>query len=317
MYPFLYEAPGNLRIPTYGMLVLLAFVMAFLLVNLRARRIGISAERLIPVYLGAAVFGILGARILFSIAVEPAKTLANPLSVFACNSGGLAFYGGLLGGAAGVFTLAHFLKLPGWKLGDILAPALVLGLGIGRFGCFFAGCCHGAEAHLVGSLSPILPEGLLHGQLWWSSHFPFVAAEFDGGMGRLLHVPLYPTQLWSAFAGISISAVLSLLWERRKFDGQILGLMLIIEPIFRILIESYRADERGYVLSWALSSVPSWLPPGLSSAGEVLPDGTHAALIGITTSQFIGLGMVFVGIGILLARWKAGVAEEIPLEEEL
>lgn len=321
MHPFLYQAEtgaGLVRIPMYGLMILLAFAAAFVLVNARARRIGIPPEKLVPTYLAAAAFGLVGARLLYAVAVEPLRTFSDPLSLF--STGGLAFYGGLIGGAVGVFATAKAMKLPGWKLADILAPALVLGLGIGRLGCFFAGCCHGAEAPIGEAATGLLaPGGFLHGQVWLSSQFPFLALEFNDGMGRLQGVPLYPTQLWSVAAGLGVATLSMILWEKRRFDGQIAGLVLLVEPVFRFLIESYRADERGYVVSWEVASLPAWLPPGLTRAGDSLPDAFHpgALVVGLTTSQFLGLAISLIGLSILLLRRNAGVAPEQELAEEL
>jgi phosphatidylglycerol:prolipoprotein diacylglycerol transferase len=320
MYPFLIEVEtqaGLFRIPAYGTLVLLAFSFAFTLVIMRARRIGIGPEKLAPIFAAAAVFGLLGARLLYAIAVDFRETITNPGSLVAC-TGGLAFYGGLLGGTVGALIVAAIMNVPGWKLTDVMAPALVLGLGIGRFGCFFAGCCHGAPAPTVDP-SALLPDGVLKGQLWLDRVFPFLTLEFHDGVGRLHGQLLYPTQLWSAAAALGLCVVLLVMWERRRFDGQIIAAMLMVEPILRIIIESYRADERGYVLSWAVDTVPKWLPPGFSSAGETLADGLHSGslFIGVTTSQFIGLAMIVVGGLIWLLRRNAGVAPEEALAEEL
>ena len=122
--------------------------------------------------------------------------------------------------------------------------------------------------------------------------------------------------------GASLAAALSAFWRFRKFDGQLAGLMMLIEPALRIFMESYRADERGYVVSWPVESVPAWLPPGFSSAGQGLPTGDplhpSAILVGLTTSQFLGLGFMAIGATILIYRRVTGatVAPEIPLEDE-
>jgi phosphatidylglycerol:prolipoprotein diacylglycerol transferase len=323
MYPFLYQTETNgtlFRIPTYGLLVLLGFAAAFTWMNWRGRQIGIAPERLIPIYIASAVGGIIGARLLYAFAVEPVKTLTDPLSLIS-SAGGLAFYGGLLGGAVATLGVAAATKLPGWKLLDLMAPALMLGQGIGRLGCFFAGCCHGSEAPIGENPIAMLPDGVLQGQIWLSGVFPFVTLEFDGGMVRrdLWHVPLYPSQLASAFYLLTLAALGTALWSRRKFDGMIAGLILLVEPICRFLVESYRADERGYAVRWAVDEIPAWLPPGFSKAGETLPDALHPGqmYIGLTTSQGIGLAIVLVAIGILLAQRNKGVAEEIALPEEV
>lgn len=310
MWPTLYESTtelGTWGVHTYGLAILVAFCAAFLLVHFRARQVGIEPDHLLPLYVAAGVGGLLGGRLLYVLAVEPHRIVSEPLSLLAFS--GFAFYGGLLGGALAVGLAVAALRLPAWKIADIAGPAVLLGLGLGRVGCFFAGCCHGAEAPVGGT--PLLPEGALQGQIWLSSTFPFLTTEFHGGVGRLLHTPLYPTQLWSVAAGVGLCALLSALWPHRRFDGQIAALTLILEPPFRILVEAFRADHRGYAVTFEVSESLARTFPGLVQAGGTL----DAHVMGITTSQAIGLAMMLAGVALYVARRHAGVAPETPLDE--
>ncbi len=308
MLPTLIEIPtsfGPMAVHTYGLLVTAAFCAAFVYIHVRVRQIGIMPDRMLGTYLAAFVGGLLGARILYVVAVETEAFLANPLSVFAFTGGGFAIYGGIVGGAVAVVAYLVSQKLPIWKLGDIIWPAVLLGMGIGRLGCFFAGCCHGVVAHGFEGASVGLPGG----EVWFSSGFPFLATEFHSGAGnvtRLTDTPLYPTQLWAAATGIGASALLAWLWTKRQFDGQILALGLLIEPPFRILIEGFRSDHRGYVFTWPISeSMVSWFP-GMSQAGSSL----EGPVMGLTTSQTIGVLFIAVGAVIYYLRHDKGVAEE-------
>jgi phosphatidylglycerol:prolipoprotein diacylglycerol transferase len=279
--------------------------------------VGIHPDRIIPVCAAAFAFGLPGSRLLYALAVEPGRTLAQPLSLFSC--GGFAFYGGLVGGAIGVLLVSWLLGVGGWKLLDILAPASILGLGLGRIGCLSAGCCHGAPADLGPGATPLLPDGLLHGQFWLSPHFPFLATEFrPGGVTRpeLMGLPLYPTQLWSVFFGVGVGLLLIWMWRHRRFDGQILAMMLLLEPLERFLVETFRADHRGYAISWEAD--PSWASrlPGLSAAGDEMHAASDTIRIGLTTSQGLGLVMMAIGVLILVLRWNKGVAPEEAVEEE-
>jgi phosphatidylglycerol---prolipoprotein diacylglyceryl transferase len=311
LYQFSTEGGANLGLHTYGLMVLLGFSGAFLLVHYRAQQVGFHPDRLVIVYIATAVGGIVGARMLYAVAVEPARVLANPLALF--SSGGFAYYGGVLGGGLAIFLLSLWLRLNPWKFVDIVAAALMIGLGVGRLGCFFAGCCHGAPAPTTPDAIPLLPKGMLQGQIWLDSVFPFITLEFHGGVGRLLHQHLYPTQLWSVAAGLGLAAFLSLLWRWRRFDGQLVGLVLVLEPIFRILIETFRADHRGYAFTWFMPAKYAQYLPGMANAGGSLSNQAEAVQVGLTTSQTIGMVMMVVGIFILIVRRKAGVAEEIPV----
>src|SRR5207247_3362245 len=81
--------------------------------------------------------------------------------------GGLVLYGAIIG-ALIAYGFAYFVvvrkhQVSTWKLADILAPSLALGIGIGRFGCLLNGCCFGTVA------SPDCPG-------WWCLRFPLSGA---------------------------------------------------------------------------------------------------------------------------------------------
>lgn len=314
MLPTLLESPQGLNVNTYGLLIMLAFAAAFTVTHTRAAAAGLDTLKLIPTYLAAAVGGLAGGRILYSVAVEPGPVgfVMAPWTIF--QGSGFAFYGGLIGGFLAVAAVAIPSGIPPWKLADIAAPSVLIGYGVGRLGCFFAGCCHGAVAPIGPDPTGLLPEdGLLQGQIWLSGAFPFVTTEFHTGVGRLLDQPLYPTQLWSVAAGLGLSGLMLALWDKRRFDGQFAALYLIVEPVARFLTEAFRADQRGYVFTFPANDAITALFPGMSQAGEVIA----GPVLGITTSQAIGLFlMVPVGLVIYAARRNAGVAPEIPLDPD-
>jgi len=312
MLPTLYEVDINgqtMGIHPYGIFILLAFCSAFILAHLRALRVGIHPDRLLPVYVSAAVGGMIGGRLLYAIAVEPAETLANPLSLFGFS--GFAVYGGVIGGTITVAMTAVFTGIPALKLADIAAPAVIVGMGVGRIGCFFAGCCHGAVANIGDAPIGLIPEGTLHGQLWLSNVFPFLTQEFNDGVGRLHDLPLYPTQIWDATLLLGLTAMLVAMYPYRKFDGQIAATALILQPPIRIFVELFRADERGYVIQWEVSEAMAARFPGMVLAGADLSGGT----MGLTTSQTLGLvamggGVVLFGV---LSTFFPGVGPEVPV----
>ncbi len=309
MWPKLWDLDGpagNFDVNTYGLLIVLAFSAAFLLVHVRALRIGWNPDRLVGAYLSAAVGGMLGGRVGYAVTVDAARTFSDPSTLASC--AGFMLYGGIIGGVIAVGLYAVVAKIDVWKLADLAGPAILIGVAVGRLGCFFAGCCHGAVAPLGSDPVGLLPE-TFPGQMWLSDRFPYLALEFEQGVGRLLDVPLYPTQLWHSFGCFVLVAFLWWLWDRRKFDGEIAALTLMLEPPIRMFTEAFRADERGYIVSWPVSpELAARLPPGLGQAGDDL----GGSVAGITTSQGIGLLMMGLGVAIYLARRHAGVTAETP-----
>ena len=75
----------------------------------------------------------------------------------------------------------------------------------------------------------------------------------------------------------------------------------------------FRADHRGYAIRWP---APDWIAqslPGMTRAGGALDEPT---MMGLTTSQAIGLGMVLCGLAILITRRGTGIQEERPIDDD-
>jgi len=287
MYPTLIETPFG-GVHAWGVLVMLAFLGAFGVLYRRAPTVGIDPDRLVPLMMVLTGSALLGARLLHFVFAEPALLLDNPLAFFSPGQGGWAFYGGLIGGAAGALLYARRVGLPPWKLADTVAPTVMLGLAIGRLGCFFAGCCHGAVCPLPAG-APLLR--LPYGDILAVDGFPWVALRFlpGAGVGALRGEVLYPTQLLEVAFGLLWFGLLSLAWARfRRFDGQILAMMLVLYAASRAWVETFRGDTlRG------LHAIP-----GLGMS--------------LSTSQIVALAMVLTAAGIAAWRGRAGRAPEQP-----
>ena len=288
MYPTLYQFSSNAGIHSYGLMILLALLSAFVVSSKRARTIGVESDDLPAMYLLVAIFGILGARLFYFFFSDTANFLENPLIFLKPGEGGLVFYGGAIGGVLSGVIYCYLQKIPVWKMADIGGPAIMLGLAIGRLGCFFAGCCHGAECDSsVASTLVELPGGsvvLLEGG-------PLLALMFNPGVGvgSIHNVPTYPTQMWEFTGAMTLFLALSWMWKRlRFFDGQIIAATMVVYAGLRSSIENFRGDKIR----------------GEDIVGE------------LSTSQTISVVMVSLAVLMVLVRFRAGVAEEIPLLDE-
>jgi phosphatidylglycerol---prolipoprotein diacylglyceryl transferase len=121
------------------------------------------------------------------------------------------------------------VKLPLWTTTDVFAPGIALGHAVGRFGCFFAGCCWGKPTDVPWAIT---------------FHDPFTALN----TGTPLGLPLHPTQLYEAGAEGLILAILLLSESRgHKYPGRTFWLYMLLYAISRFIIEFYRGDPRGMV----------------------------------------------------------------------
>ncbi len=119
----------------YGILIASSVVLAVALAWAREKRFSLPKDTAINLTLLLLPVGFVCAR-LYYVAFSWESYSADPIQVFNIRQGGLAIYGGLLGGALAAFLYARKTKIPYMRLADLLAPCLALAQGIGRWGNF-------------------------------------------------------------------------------------------------------------------------------------------------------------------------------------
>lgn len=291
MHPTLIEFSERVGIHSYGLLILTALLFAFTVSSRRAKTVGIDPDDLPLMYLLVAMCGILGARLFYFLFSDTANFFANPFIFFDGNEGGLVFYGGAIGGVISGVLYCYLRKIPVWKMADIGAPAIMLGLSIGRLGCFFAGCCHGAAIEM-GEHTHSVFLSFKGGDVLWLDHAPFLALSFNPGVGvgSIFNTPTYPTQLWEFSGALMLFFALSFMWHRlRKFDGQILATMMVLYAGLRTTIENFRGD---------------------AIRGENV-------MSGLSTSQSISVFSLAVALLIAVIQFRKGVSQEEPFVGDL
>ena len=105
------------------------------------KRRGINADILLDMMVVIFPLAIIGARVYYVIFEW--ENYNSFLEMINIRKGGLAIYGGVIGGALGVLIICLWKKVAFLKLGDVLVPALILGQAIGRWGNFFNQEAHG------------------------------------------------------------------------------------------------------------------------------------------------------------------------------
>src|SRR6266516_923069 len=227
MYPRLLEL-GPITVYTYGVLLAAAYLFGLQLARVRAKSRGLDANRVLDLGIYIIISALVGAKLLLLITDFKSFT-ADPRELLTLARSGGVFYGGLIVAVIVALWYIRRAGLPLWTTCDVFAPGIALGHVVGRFGCFFAGCCYGRPTTVP-----------------WAITFtdPFAAEN----VGTPLNVPLHPTQLYEAGAEAIILGVL-LTTERkgRPFAGRTFWLYILLYAISRFFIEFYRGDERGSV----------------------------------------------------------------------
>ena len=139
---FLLPAETGLPVRGYGMMLMLAILASSGTARWRARQLGIDPELIVSLTLWMVISGIVGARLFYVIQYRE-QYWSHPWTIFQFYEGGLVVYGALVGACLGSYLFLRKRKLSVLAMADLVAPGLILGLAIGRIGCFMNGCCWG------------------------------------------------------------------------------------------------------------------------------------------------------------------------------
>jgi phosphatidylglycerol:prolipoprotein diacylglycerol transferase len=247
MFPRLFQI-GGFSLPTYGVLVAIAFLTALGMASRFAKQRGLNSEKIVNLGVYCALMGMLGAKLLM-IALDP-EFRSHPGEIFSLatlQSAGI-FFGGFV--LAFVFAMLYMKrqKLPVLATCDIFAPGVAIGHGIGRLGCFAAGCCWGRPTHLP-----------------WAVTF----TNQDATTGVPLGIPLHPTQLYEAFAEGIICFVLVRMLGREHRDGAVIGMYLALYGLVRFGVEFLRMHDASNPLGGPFT-LEQWISLALAGAGLYL-----------------------------------------------
>ncbi len=176
---------GWISLHWYGLMIALALVIAILFAIREARRLGISEDAIV----GCAFWSILGALAgarLFHIIDRLDFYLQNPQLILTGSQAGLAIWGGLLVGTTVGLLYARATRTPVGKLADAVAPAMLLGLMVGRLGCLINGDAFGAPIDAPFGLIYLHADALIP-DLGISTHaYPLYEVLWNGSVFTLV-----------------------------------------------------------------------------------------------------------------------------------
>lgn len=240
---------GPFAMRWYGLMYILGFLAGYGLTiyQLRGgRKPQISRDAVDDLFFYLIIGLIVGARLGYAVFYNLGFYIENPLEIFMVWHGGMSFHGGLAGALIAGVIIIKRKKLPFRATADLVIPAAPVGICLGRLGNFINGELFGKPADVP-----------------WAMVFP------QGGP-----VSRHPSQLYEAFfEGLLLFAILWFYKDRKKREGDVFAIFLILYGFFRTFCEFFRLPDvqLGFVL-------------GSLSMGQVL------SLIMI----LIGIGLKFI-----------------------
>ena len=201
----------------YALLIVSALLLGFYILRVKLKKNDLSTELLYDIFIAIVPIAILCAR-LYYVAFELDYYLKHPSEILAIWNGGLAIHGAILGGLFGLYILCRKKKLLILQILDIIAPSLILGQAIGRWGNYF-----NMEAH--GRITDV----------------PWAITVYDNTLGM---IKVHPTFLYESLWDFMVFFVLMFVIEKKKkYYGEVICWYSILYSIGRCYIEGLRTDS--------------------------------------------------------------------------
>ena len=229
---------GPIAIYWYGVLIVTGAMLAAQIASYVSSRNGHDPEIAWNMLIVLLLCGIVGAR-LYHVASAWDYYRQYPQRIFCLQMRGFGIFGGVAGGAIGLWVYCKVKKLRFLEWGDYIAPGLLLAQAIGRLGNFFNQELYGYPTDLPWGVY-IAPENRL--------------AEFAS------YEYFHPTFFYESLLnllGFTLLFTLALRWRKNRLYGDLFYLYLVIYPFVRFFIEFQRPD------AWMM---PNWMPLGLPMA---------------------------------------------------
>lgn len=206
---------GNIDIYWYAVLMMSAFIIALIIFKIKDGMFNIKFSDILDLSIYVIPISIISARIYY-ILFNLDYYISYPEQILNLKAGGLAIYGGIIGGGITCYIFCKKRKINILDLFDYIVPCLALGQAIGRWGNFI-----NIEAY--GSITNV----------------PWRMGIVEAGK----YIEVHPTFLYESLVTFSLFILLTVISNKRKYKGQITLIYLTIYSFARMIIEGFRIDS--------------------------------------------------------------------------
>ncbi len=211
--PFLENFRG---VAWYAIIITFGMILAFSFVVLHSKKEGIKSDDVIDLAIFLLPSAIIGARLYYVIFYGGYTSFIDAIAFW---NGGLAIYGGIIAGSIAVVGVMLFKKINPLKMFDLIAPALMIGQAIGRWGNFVNAEAYGAETDLPWRMGILTP-----------------------GMTKMIYV--HPTFLYESLWNIiGFLLIYFFVFRKKKYNGQVMLAYFAWYGFGRMIIEGLRTDS--------------------------------------------------------------------------
>lgn len=208
--PIAFEIFG-ISVRWYGIFMASAILLGTYLMMREAKKVGISEDTITDLAIVCIPSGIIGAR-LYYVAFNWSYYQGDFLEMINIRGGGMAIHGAVIAGMLAGYIFCKKKKLNFLNMADMVAPSIILGQAIGRWGNFTNGEAHGGPTDL--------PWGIM----------------VDG-------VKVHPTFFYESMWNLIVFGILLMYRGKKKFDGEVVAIYFVLYSIGRVYIEGLRTDS--------------------------------------------------------------------------
>lgn len=208
----------------YGIIIAFGVLVAFLLAQYDVKRRGLPKDTATDMVIWALIPAVIFAR-LYYVIFDPNHSFTSFMDIIDISKGGLAIYGGVIGGAIGIFAYSKYKKIKFTTLLDIAAPCLAIGQAFGRWGNFMNQEAFG---------NPVTDPGMQ----WfpYAVYFPNPKGGFDAGW---FQATFFYESMWC----LLICVFILICRKRQRFSGELALWYFLLYGIERTFVELLRQDQ--------------------------------------------------------------------------
>ncbi|AMA71771.1 MULTISPECIES: prolipoprotein diacylglyceryl transferase [Aneurinibacillus] len=222
---------GPLSVHWYGIILGTAALVGLLLALREAKQVGMDPETIMDVVMYAVPAAIIGARIYYVIFRWDEYYRSHPEEIIAVWHGGIAIHGALIASILTAYIYSRIKKISFWRLVDVVAPSLIIGQAIGRWGNFINQEAHGGPVSLEFLQNLHLPQFIIN-QMYI---FDPVTNTYS-----YYHPTFLYESLWNLLGFILLITIRRLLPLKR---GDLFLTYVIWYSIGRFFVEGMRTDS--------------------------------------------------------------------------
>lgn len=201
----------------YAIIITLGMILATGYTFYRAKKIGINLDDIIDYALALIPCGIVGARLYYVVCeIERYHSFYDVINI---RNGGLAIYGGIIGGAIAAIVVSKVKKINFFAFADCCTPGIILAQAVGRWGNFTNGEAFGYETDI------------------------FCRMGLNNSLTNYQTIYVHPTFLYESLWNVLGFVLINIFYKHKKYDGQVFLLVFGWYGLGRMLIEGLRTDS--------------------------------------------------------------------------